>query len=742
MKVGAFAKLGTLAGCVAITAGLLVSAPAAQADPSAGTYPLLAGVGSDTTQDVMTAIADAVNVGHADQLASYNATGETTVQTRENGMAIPRANGSGEGYKMLKVSTGALSSSAVKSGTGKTSLTANYTGSVAANNYDVAGTVDYARSSSGVTSQNAAGAWTFIPFAKDAVGIATNPSDPLTLIGSNLILGSAGDTAATPSIYSIYHCLARYVYINDADNSYNSVGAAAADAPAGTTATEIKPILPAYGSGTRSYFVGKIGFTDSASLVSLSNSSTSCIVDTYNSSGINEHDGTAIEGIGAGAVGPFSIPQYVAQSNHPEVDRRHSTVLLSLGGVEPTVAGATNPSWTSTLVRKVYNIVPSRLADDADSEIAKTFVGSDSYVCQQTDVIEAWGFIPMDGVGSELCGYTGYREGTVLTDASMKKSVDSLDAEFAQVAAGDTLDVQVNVPSDNVLAGTVSVVNAAEPSVSLGSGDVAIGDNAGVASVTIPSDASLGSLTLKATFTPSFGYFDTSDVSSATVKVKVVNPYEVALTTTAKTNTKINVAIPFTATVTAGAGNTYYPGGDVTLYNNDTAVQTVSLDLREKVATFSVKPTVALNNYYVVYEPNYSGTALNATSDNIVIRAAVQAATITTTAKTVFTDQTGYFAKISKASTTAPTITAKIAKVGTSNATGTVKVLLGTAKTGGITLVGATTLAADGTVTLTLPKASKWRVAGTGAVRYLTLVYSGDTKYWGKTLVLKVQVNN
>jgi ABC-type phosphate transport system substrate-binding protein len=741
MKVGAFAKLGTLAGCVAITAGLLVSAPAAQADPSAGTYPLLAGVGSDTTQDVMNAIASAINGSHTDQIASYDALGETTVQMREDGLALPRPNGSGEGYNMLKVATGQLSSASIKSGTSKTALTVNYTGSVDGQ-YDVAGAVDFARSSSGVTTQNANGAWTFIPFAKDAVGVAANPSDPLTALGSNLTLGSSGDTATTASLYSIYHCLARYVYINDADSTYNSVGATAEAAPAGTTATEIKPLLPAYGSGTRKYFVGKLGYTDASGLISVSNTNTNCISDTYNSTGINEHDGTAIQGVGAGAIGPFSIPQFVAQTNHPEVDRRHDVTLLQLGSLEPIVDGATNPLWDSNLVRKVYNIVPSRLADDANSEIAKTFVGETSYVCEQTAAIEDWGFIPMNGVGSELCGYTGYREGTNLSDGSMKKAVSSLEAEFTQVAPGDTLDVQVNVPADNVLGGTVSVLNAADEVLALGTGTVAIGDNAGIASVTIPADAAVGTMTLKATFTPSFGYFDTSDVSTATVKVKVVNPYEVALTTTAKTNTKINVAIPFTATISAGAGNTYFPGGDVTLYNNDAAVQTVSLDLREKVATFSVKPTVALNNYYVVYEPNYSGTALNATSDNIVIRAAVQAATISTTGKTVFTDQTGYFAKISKASSAAPTITAKIAKVGTSNATGTVKVLLGTAKTGGITLVGATTLAADGTVTLTLPKASKWRVAGTGAVRYLTLVYSGDTKYWGKTLVLKVQVNN
>ena len=106
MKVGTFAKVCALGASAAIITAGFIAAPAAMADPS-GTPALgattLAGYGSDTTQDVMNALATAINADHSSEtawVASWDALGATTISNPKGstlGGVVPRANGSGEG---------------------------------------------------------------------------------------------------------------------------------------------------------------------------------------------------------------------------------------------------------------------------------------------------------------------------------------------------------------------------------------------------------------------------------------------------------------------------------------------------------------------------------------------------------------------------------------------------------------------------------------------------------------------
>ncbi len=75
----------------------------AQADPTNPPGPRqLAGVGSDTTQDVMNGLADAISIGGTKPLASYDATGSATIQTKADpACVINRPNGSGAGRTAL-----------------------------------------------------------------------------------------------------------------------------------------------------------------------------------------------------------------------------------------------------------------------------------------------------------------------------------------------------------------------------------------------------------------------------------------------------------------------------------------------------------------------------------------------------------------------------------------------------------------------------------------------------------------
>jgi hypothetical protein len=329
----------------AVVAGGLALASPAYADPTpAGTFRQLVGVGSDTTQDVVNALAGdtvngksysstAVKAASGAGIASYDAiepgTGSTTsnITTRSGGPSFLRPNGSGKGRLALSES---LTGDKYPDSSG----------------VSIGGQVDFARSSSGPS--NSGTALTYIPFARDAVGVA--------------VKGSALNTLTVDQLHDIY---------------------------SGTLTTvngqTVHPKIPQSGSGTRKFFLGAIGLTD-ATL-------------SPNIPVVQENQGNAAL-TEDGALVPFSVGSWIAQNNSvaPDFSKTSAAAGGHLAAVQlPGDSGATSPVTTvdgklspvtayyenATFGRDVYNVVPTRAIDPSsiffDKDLYDVFVTSGSH---------------------------------------------------------------------------------------------------------------------------------------------------------------------------------------------------------------------------------------------------------------------------------------------------------------------------------------------------------------------------
>ena len=165
MNVKSRAKVGAAVGAAALGLGIL-AAPAS-ADPNPVTdYRQLAGVGSDTTQYVGNGLGDAVTNANGKIIASWNATGTTTMKTKASGCdSVARPNGSSAGINALNAD---IDNTAVNC-------------------------IDFARSSR-PPADTSTNDLTFIPFAKDGVTYATE-------LGSTL-----PTNLTTTQLADIYKC--------------------------------------------------------------------------------------------------------------------------------------------------------------------------------------------------------------------------------------------------------------------------------------------------------------------------------------------------------------------------------------------------------------------------------------------------------------------------------------------------------------------------------------------------------
>ena len=351
-----------LVAAAVVAGGLALTSPA-YADPTpAGTFRKLVGVGSDTTQDVLNALAgDTVNgKSYADTavksasgagVASYDAiepgTGSTTskITTRSGGPSFARPNGSGDGRKSLTASLTGDKWPATDAGV------------------TVKGQIDFARSSSG---PNASGnALTYIPFARDAVGVA--------------VRGAGIDNLTVAQLHDIYA------------GSLHQVN--------GHT---VHPRIPQSNSGTRKFFLNAIGLdTVSAEIPTVQE---------------NQGDAALTED---GAIVPFSVGSWIAQNNGvaPDYTKDSAAAGGHLASVRlPGDAGATSPLTTvngklapvnayyenATFGRDVYNVVPSRAIDPTsiffDKNLYDVFVTSGSHTAALASdsaekVIADFGFV-------------------------------------------------------------------------------------------------------------------------------------------------------------------------------------------------------------------------------------------------------------------------------------------------------------------------------------------------------------
>ena len=305
-----------------LVGALAFTASPASADPSGTpTFRTLAGVGSDTTEGVMNGLSQVVTINGVKQIASYDAFGSATIQTKETGCVINRPAGSGAGVTALVASLDAGN-----------------------------GCLDFARSSSNNSSSFAGKNLTYIPFAVDAVtyGVRSDSSILRTLTKAQLT--------------TIYNCGAGANY---------------------------KPMLPQFGSGTRSFFLKSLGFTDAADFTSQTNHT--CIGQTdATGAPLQENNGALITD--PKQVVPYSIAQYLSQTTAVTADVHGKIVLGQLDGVAPTVLNT-----SSTMVRDVYNVVPTGKL--TDSTYANVFVGGSSQVCANANTIKKYGFAPHASCG-------------------------------------------------------------------------------------------------------------------------------------------------------------------------------------------------------------------------------------------------------------------------------------------------------------------------------------------------------
>lgn len=283
----ALRKLAVLGATASLVAAGVLAAGTATAEPVSGSY---VAVGSDTLEASMNALANGTSVTGAtvrvaaggNNFGNYDAfpTG-SRIQTKPAGPFFVRPSGSGNGVTALRAS-----------------ITGN-----AWQGQTITGQVDIARSSSGPgANANANGLLAYVPYARDAVAYAYKAADSTAAsVLANLT------AAQLTAIYS-------------------------ASTPTTISGVTITPRLPQSGSGTRSFFLGAIGVSTPGAAVQSADNTTA---------GPAENDATVL---GSNQIIPFSVANWVAQSNNVAVNTIGSTGVL-LGsplGVAPFTGSGTS----------------------------------------------------------------------------------------------------------------------------------------------------------------------------------------------------------------------------------------------------------------------------------------------------------------------------------------------------------------------------------------------------------------
>jgi hypothetical protein len=282
--------------------------PAKAFDPVSNSYAI---VGSDTLEDVVGALVNGTSVSGAgvrvttsdsSTLASFDATGSSTIITKPYTSRFQRPNGSGDGRTALK---------AAIAGT-------NYTSSWSGKDTNwsaqpVAGKIDIVRGSSGGTIA-AGGVMQRYTFGRDAIAYA---------YGSGLT-GASNITDA--DMAKIYQC------------------DAATLAAYGISQGGV--VIPQSGSGTRNDFIAKLALTD-ASITDANIIAKYTTAAGGQSNGCisvgQEHDASTLSTTG---IMPMSASRWIAMKNGVSYDKSGTALLGSL------VAGVASVSGTAP------NLVP------------------------------------------------------------------------------------------------------------------------------------------------------------------------------------------------------------------------------------------------------------------------------------------------------------------------------------------------------------------------------------------------
>jgi hypothetical protein len=424
-----FIAAGITAACVMGTGFAAVSP--SHADPQQ-LNDVIAGVGSDTTQAFMDAMAGfndgtnytPINAGSANgykQVISFDATVPTgksnsCITTKLNGPAFTRPQGSGAGRLALYNASGSTYS--VTSGTGSQGYTGTYTGNkytgkvgtqgfaICAANQDLSGQVDFARSSSvfGGTSVGTGTEVTFVPFARDGLSYAVY---------------RPGDKANAPTTLTRYQLIQMY-NSTTADRSKATLSSGLIVIPCGINLL----------SGTKGDFQTKVlnGLSNTTEDAATNECNTKAATGATgrleeNDSSMLKAKGDALYASGTYAgnnnlvvVAGFASSAYIAKGN--QLDKPYVDADVKLGGFSDTSATATadginlgnpiasgtvagknlvaNTTWykNSTMGRTVFNAFPTDSVAGDPSTIA-LFVGTTSALCAQEATMTSFGFLPL-----------------------------------------------------------------------------------------------------------------------------------------------------------------------------------------------------------------------------------------------------------------------------------------------------------------------------------------------------------
>ena len=363
-------KVAAIAAASSMTiAGLALGiTPAKAFDPVSNSYAI---VGSDTLEDAVGALVNGTNVtdssvrvttSDSSTLASWDATGSTSIITKPYTTRFQRPNGSGDGRTALK---------AAIAGT-------NYTSSLTARDTSldgtpVAGKIDIVRGSSGGTISGS-GVMQRYTFGRDAIAFAYG-------------------SAVTPSANG-------YIPVADMVKLFQC------DSTTLTAYNVTNVVIPQAGSGTRTDFVAKLTAVDS----SLTDAAIIAKYTTATPPGCvkigQEHDAS---GLLTTEVMPMSASRWIAMKNGVSYNRAGSALLGSFVSGVPATAGS-NPTLPSlayyqntTWGRDTYLFVDKNRVDSAhgsyDSVLKALFSYTDetSLTYQGDTVLASLSSIPSFG---------------------------------------------------------------------------------------------------------------------------------------------------------------------------------------------------------------------------------------------------------------------------------------------------------------------------------------------------------
>ena len=340
----------------------------AGADPKQ--FNALAGVGSDTTQDVVNALAGFNNnvnytpvqssvASGKKQVISFDAvlSGSDCVTTRPGGASFLRPNGSTNGRRALSRAIDGTTWPAATPLCGGPKV--------------VSGQVDFARSSAGPGSGSPL-VLTYIPFGRDGLGFAYYASSgtPVTTLTSAQLTSLFSTGPQTIGGIEIVPC-----GIQTGSGTYNSwntaLGVAATEATGTATCN-------AAGTGQR----------------------------------LQENDANGLKAKGDAQPGKevivgFSAANFISQMNSVAASQlpvgQPPSVIVDMGAIDalgkpytgtaPSLAPSASFYANTTYGRDVYNVVPTaKVTGIGNNDLKTMFVGATSSVCQATSTITAFGF--------------------------------------------------------------------------------------------------------------------------------------------------------------------------------------------------------------------------------------------------------------------------------------------------------------------------------------------------------------